>query len=338
MVKEVIFMPQLIKTYMDKIQIGAEQSYKNLAVFPVLSDYVIPFDYLTLDEALTEDLIEVVEIDKGGSVPELRVINKSDKMVLILDGEELVGAKQNRIVNTTILIPAKETVVIPVSCVEQGRWSYDTERFHSEERIMAPMMRASKALQVNLSLRQSGEFRSDQGAIWDEISAKASRRKAESESMAMAAIYKKDQSNINDYLQNFAIVDSQIGAIFLINGKVVGMDCFGKPETFAKTFKKIVESYALDAIDWYDEKAESKRSKTTVNNFLKAANDATVETHPAIGLGTDCRLDSNRCTGFALAHERQVLHLSVFARESEGKKMKSSSRMQRFSSRRRSRI
>jgi hypothetical protein len=174
MEKEVIFMPQLIKDYIDRIEIGAEQSYKNLAVFPVVSDYVIPFDYLTLDEALKEDLIEVVEIDKGGSVPELRVINKSDKMVLILDGEELVGAKQNRIVNTTILIPEMETVVIPVSCVEEGRWSYDTERFHSEERIMAPMMRAAKVSQVNFSLRQSGDFRSDQGAIWNEISAKLS--------------------------------------------------------------------------------------------------------------------------------------------------------------------
>ena len=85
-------MSEILKNYLNKIQIGAEQAYKNLAIFPVLSDYVIPFDYLTLDEALSEDLIEIVEIDEGGSVPELRLNNKSDKMVLILDGEELVGA------------------------------------------------------------------------------------------------------------------------------------------------------------------------------------------------------------------------------------------------------
>ena len=72
-------MPELIKNFMDRIQIGAEQSYKNLAVFPVVSDYVIPFDYLTLDEALTKGLMEIVEIDKGGSVPDLKVINKSEK-------------------------------------------------------------------------------------------------------------------------------------------------------------------------------------------------------------------------------------------------------------------
>ena len=156
--------------------------------------------------------------------------------------------------------------------------------------------------------------------------------------MAMAEIYKKDQSNIHDYLENFAMVDSQIGAIFLINGKVVGMDCFGKAETFEKTFKKIVESYALDAIDWYDEKVESKSSKTKVNNFLKIANDTQIETHPSVGLGTDCRLESKKCTGFALSHEEQVLHLSVFAREAEGNKTKPSSRMQRFSRRRSTRM
>jgi hypothetical protein len=327
-------MTEIVKNYIDQIQIGAEQSYKNLAIFPVLSDHFIPFDYLTLDEALSKNLIEVVEIDEGGSVPELKVINKSERMVLILDGEELVGAKQNRIVNTTILIPAKETVVIPVSCVEEGRWSYDTERFHSEERIMAPMMRAMKTQQVNYSVRQSGNFRSDQGAIWNEISAKVTRRQAESDSMAMAEIYKKERPAIDDYLENFVMVESQIGAIFLINGKVVGMDCFGKTETFEKTFKKIVESYALDAIDWYDEKVGSKSSKTKVNNFLKTANDARVEIHPSVGLGTDCRLDSNKCTGFALSHEDQVLHLSVFAREAEGQKPKQSSRIQRFSSQR----
>ena len=201
----------------------------------MLSDYVIPFDYLTLDEALSKNLIEVVEIDEGGSVPELKVINKS-------------------------------------------------------------------------------------------------------EIMAMAEIYRKERPAIDDYLENFAMVDSQIGAIFLINGKVVGMDCFGKAETFEKTFKKILESYALDAIDWYDSKVDSKKSKAKVNNFLKTANDAQVETHPSVGLGTDCRLDSSKCTGFSLSHEDQVLHLSVFAREAEDKKPKPSSRMQQFSSRRSSRM
>jgi ARG and Rhodanese-Phosphatase-superfamily-associated Protein domain len=64
-------MTELIKNYIEKIQIGKGQSYKNLTLYPLLSDEVIPFDYLTLDEGLSKNLIEVVEVDQHGSVPEL---------------------------------------------------------------------------------------------------------------------------------------------------------------------------------------------------------------------------------------------------------------------------
>jgi hypothetical protein len=83
---------EILKDYIGKIRTGGHQAFRNVAMFPITSDEVIPFDYLTLDEALAKDLIEVVEIDEEGAVPWLRVVNRSDKMVLILDGEELVGA------------------------------------------------------------------------------------------------------------------------------------------------------------------------------------------------------------------------------------------------------
>lgn len=92
-----------------------------MALYPLLSTHALDLEYLLLDEALADGSIEVEEVDNSGSVPELKVINNSPQMVLILDGEELVGAKQNRIINTTILIQGKSTTVIPVSCVEQGR-------------------------------------------------------------------------------------------------------------------------------------------------------------------------------------------------------------------------
>ena len=109
--------------------------------------------------------VEVTEVSEEGAVLDLKVVNKSPGMVLILDGEELVGAKQNRIVNTTILIAEDTTMVIPVSCVEQGRWSYDSPRFASREPILPNRIRAQKAQQVQYSLRQSREFRANQGAI-----------------------------------------------------------------------------------------------------------------------------------------------------------------------------
>ena len=84
-------MQTVIQAYLDEAKIGRKQSYQNLALFPLLSGYVTDVEYLTLDEALVEDLIEVMEKDEAGSVPELKVLNKSPKMILILDGEELVG-------------------------------------------------------------------------------------------------------------------------------------------------------------------------------------------------------------------------------------------------------
>jgi len=330
-------MENIIKNYLEQLKVGRKQSYKNLALYPLLSTYSLDLEYLLLDEALNENLIEIVEKDSGGSVPELRVMNKSPKMILILDGEELVGAKQNRIVNTTILIQRHSTVVIPVSCVEHGRWSYDSPRFHSKERMMSSNLRAMKSEQVNYSRKSSGDFRSDQSAIWDSIAEKSARMGAPSPTGAMAAMYDKERPSIDEYVQPFHLIDSQIGAVFMINGKVVGTDAFGKPETFSKVFKKLLESYALDAIDWYDPQQEQKALRSEVTKFQKAVLASHVESGPSVGLGIDFRLESKKITGFALAHDGQVLHISIFKRANEGKGNNQESRMRRFAERRRNR-
>jgi len=295
------------------------------------------FDYMTLDETLAGGLIEVTEVSQEGAVPELKVVNKAPRMVLILDGEELVGAKQNRIVNTTILIQAKSTTVIPVSCVEQGRWHYRSPSFSSEERIMSPALRAINTKHVRCALRDTGTFRSDQGRIWDELSEKARRLAAKSPTMAMADIYEKERSSLSDYVKHFRPAEMQVGAVFLINGKVVGLDSFGKPETLAKVFRKLVESYALDAVDWAEPGSEEMHSGADVRTFLQAARTASVETHSSVGLGTDCRMESERLIGFALVHEEQIFHLSIFSRDKPEPEVRSGSRVERFSSRRRNR-
>jgi hypothetical protein len=336
--KGVINMQESIKYYLEQVKIGRQQSYKNMALFPLLSAYSLDLDYLLLDEALADGVIEIVEAVKEGAVPELKVINKSSRMVLILDGEELVGAKQNRIVNTTILVQANDAIIIPVSCVEMGRWSYNSPKFHSEHRIMSSGLRAMKLEQIQSSLRSIGNYRSDQGAIWDEISQKASRRIAQSPSMAMSRIYEKDWPSIQEYAGHFKLIDSQVGAVFMINGKVVGMDSFGKAESFAKVFRKLVESYALDAIDWFDPEKGYKPLKRGVTGFIRDALASQTEFRPSVGLGTDLRMESKKITGFALVLDDKIIHLSVFSRPDEGKQDISTSRMQRYSRRMRNRV
>ena len=146
-------MNEMLNNYLGKVKIGSKQSHKNLEVFPLLFTNGGALDYMLLDEALDENSIDIIEVDEGGSVPDLKVKNKSGKMLLLIDGEEVVGAKQNRIINTTILVAASTTVTIPVSCVEQGRWDYKSDKFYSEERLMSSSMRAQKSGQVQRSLR-----------------------------------------------------------------------------------------------------------------------------------------------------------------------------------------
>jgi len=154
---------------------------------------------------------------------------------------------------------------------------------------------------------------------------------------AMAAIYDKEMPSIEKYVKHFRLIDSQVGAIFMINGKVVGLDAFGKPGTFSEVFKKLLESYTLDAIDWYDSDKEHKALKSEVTKFQKSALSAKAETRPSVGLGTDYRLESRKITGFALALDEQLLHISIFARADGQNHRKQASRMERYTQRRRNR-
>jgi hypothetical protein len=326
-------MDKSIQGYLGSLQIGEVQQFKNLAMVPVVSDYDDGLGYITLGEALGVGLIEIREVSEGGSVPELRVVNRAGKMVLILDGEELVGAKQNRIVNTTILVAAGAEIVIPVSCVEQGRWTYKSDVFSSKQRVMSPSIRQVKARDVNASLRSTGQYRSDQSAIWQEVAGLASRRGAVSESMDMDLVFDKEAPVIKEYLECFVLVDRGVGAVFLVNGKVVGIDAFGKAATFSLVFKNLLESYAMDAVDRFEKEIEVGAGKKAASEVFAAASAAKAESRPSVGLGMDLRFESDKLVGFALAHEGGIVHICLFPnagnRTTEG-----STRMARHSTRR----
>ena len=85
--------------------------------------------------------MEITEVSQGGSVPDLKLINRSARKLLVVDGEEPVGAKQNWIVNATFLIAGMTKIIIPVNCVEQGRGFYCYQKFVSGEKLLPPSVR-----------------------------------------------------------------------------------------------------------------------------------------------------------------------------------------------------
>lgn len=72
-----------------------------------------------------------------------------------------------------------------------------------------------------------------------------------------------------------------------------------------------------------------------MEKVIKGSQKASVESRPSVGLGTDFRMESEDLTGFALALDDQMLHLSIFVQKKGGNGDRYSSRMQRFSNRRR---
>jgi hypothetical protein len=122
-----------------------------------------------------------------------------------------------------------------------------------------------------------------------------------------------------------------VGAIFLIDDQVVGMDSFGKPETFSKFFKKLLESYALDAIDQYTPQDEGKVLKSQVTDLIKSARSSEIEIRPSVGLGEDLLLESRKLNGFALGFQNGILHQAIFARANSGNSIGKYSKMYGFS-------
>lgn len=315
-------MKKIVFDYLNHLTLDEKQSYKNMAVFPLLCEKETACDYLLLDEALDTDLIVITEVDESGAVPELKVENKSEKNLLILDGEELVGAKQNRIVNVTILIAAHTTLTIPVTCVEQGRWSYQSQRFMSKERVMPPRMRMKKNAAVYKSLMNDKSFAADQGETWEMIDEKLTEHYIDSPTAAMGDIYDQEQNFIEDYMKHFTVKDKQAGMMVMINNEIVGCDCFGKHDTLEKTFSKLVKSYVLDALDADGNKKKVVSSPKKASSFMDDVRKCLVNERASISLGTDLRLVSQKVIGSALSVDDEILHLTAFAKDEKDTKKK----------------
>jgi hypothetical protein len=268
--------------------------------------------YLTADDAMAKGLFSVSEVSEAGSVPELEVRNRGPLPVLLLDGEELVGAKQNRIVNLTILVAAQSTLVIPVSCVEAGRWHHRSRSFTTSPRTHYAAARAAKAEQVSASMRETGSRRSDQSAIWADIADKSARLAVSSPTCAMADMFEQFDDDVESYVEAMTGIPGQVGAIFALDGRVRGLECFDAEATFRQALPKLVRSYALDAIETPRAAPRHARSEEALA-LAEAVAAAETAALPAVGLGEDVRFTREGISGGALVADGRVVHLAAFA-------------------------
>lgn len=300
----------VIAERLSRVVVGNPIQYLNLTLFPLIAKGSAQPGYRLLDDALNLGSARVTEVSEAGSVPQLRFENRGDLPVLLLDGEELVGAKQNRILNLTILAPAHKTIVIPVSCVEAGRWDAASAEFGSARRAHFAAGRARKAKDVSASMRTRGSRESDQSAVWRDIETRARRMSVASPTRAAAALYEGHRARLDDYRAAFAPQPNQCGALFAVNGSLVGLDLFDSPTTLGAALGTLVESYALDAIDAAD--GSSAAGPDVPSTWLDAIAKADIERFAAVGEGEDWRLVGAGLSGGALVKDGHLIHLCAF--------------------------
>lgn len=304
-------METTVKTKLEGFKFGEIQVHKHVAVIPMIGNGHSGPDYLTMKEAMANHLLTVAEVTEGGTVPELKVINQADKPVLLLDGEELSGAKQNRVLNTTILLREKSETVIPVSCTEHGRWSYSSSHFEESGHIMSAKLRRIKNASVHENLKSMHSYRSDQGAVWDEIAIQACVNEVSSSTGAMKDILEAKQENMDAFLEHLPIVADQTGILVLVNGEVIGLDMVSRAAAFRVLYPKLIRSYVMDALTEKPVKGK-EASQGKADAFLKKAIECIENPFDSVGYGSDYRYEGKRIVGSALIHENTVIHMAFF--------------------------
>src|SRR5687768_15703769 len=100
-----------IEALKGRLTVGKPIVRHNLTIFPLMDATALAVaDYLPFGLAQKAGHVRITEVSVSGSVPTLSV-QTGGVAVLLLDGEELIGAKQNRIVNLTILAAAKTSEI-----------------------------------------------------------------------------------------------------------------------------------------------------------------------------------------------------------------------------------
>jgi len=112
----------------------------------------------------------ISELTASGSVGQLTALNQTDDYLLLTDADVLTGAKQNRVVNRSMLLAPSAKTVIEVSCVERLRWNYRSSSFSTPGSVADPNLRCRKAGTFT-RMKPEGEvhFRNTQGEVWDHV-------------------------------------------------------------------------------------------------------------------------------------------------------------------------
>jgi hypothetical protein len=308
-------LPEEAQLFVAQLETGRPVTYRNLTVVPVFyrkghgeREYPDPESYLTLDQALEQGVLDIREKD-GGDVPWVVVRNRSDKRILVMGGEILSGCKQDRIVAQDVLIaPRRKRLLLPVYCVEAGRWHHVSGEFKSEKNLGTYSMRAAA----------QGSTGNNQSEVWNKVAESNRRLGISSETEAYQDAFRSDEvaGLVTEVEKKFKdlplLAKGTTGIIVASGGRIIGADVFVSPELFQAMWPKIVKA-CVAAVNGYDQ--EAALSAKQAEQFLNALQWMRYQRRPGVDLGFEYFGELKDFTVNTLVYEDTMFHLGAVAHD-----------------------
>ena len=302
-------MGEELKVLLGKVHPGNPILMGEISIVPLIGDCAGPAADL-LEEALEAGTAIVEEVGEAGVVQQVKVSYTGPGVLLLVDGEEIVGAKQNRVLNASFLVPAGPPVIIPVSCVEQGRWRYTSDKFSSSGRTLSSRARSEKLRRVHHSVITSHTYDADQGAVWSDVDGILERTHTCSSSRAYSDAAEARAGSIEVQLDQLTPATDQQGLAVVHGGKVLSMDLFGSPDLYQRAWRKVARGILFEAFEPACQRGDARQS---VQEALKVAAGVTLVRTKAPGVGETLHGEGAGIVLGAVAHLGAVYHLELAA-------------------------
>jgi len=298
---------------MRDIHIGDPVFQRNLLLFPIYGGNGKNGNYeriRTIEEAEREGFGRFEEFESA-DVSKIIFRNSGNYPVFAIDGEEVVGALQNRVINTSFFSEPNTIIEVPVSCVEEGRWKGD-KSFTASGIALYPSLRAILLKTTNKNLSKYKTYLSEQRIVWESVRSTLSFLRVSSKTLSIHDAFKGYESQIEWYLENLDFGEAR-GLIAFAGSKFICMDLFISSSLFKKFMPKILRGYALDALLLRDNPTDLiklKEAKSVIDKIMRIE----MKKYPAVGKGIEFRGEGEGIITRGLKEEenKEFLHLAVF--------------------------
>jgi len=283
-----------------------------ISILEIKTDYCDTLEYISSGKAFKSEFIDVEEVSTSGSVNDLHVTNKSDKYIFFMDGDVLVGAKQNRVINTSVLLSPNMNKNISVSCIESGRWHFKTKKFSKPDYIIASKMRMEKKKQVYDSLEKHETHYADQRKIWNRVSDYEKENNMFSSTSDFNEILFERRNEMNKVFQDFIPNPEANGLVLFLGNNLSTIEIFNRKDIYTEYFPQIINSVLMEKISVKNtvEKLNREESIMKLEEKMNRLNTLELKEFPGLGVGKEKRIKAEDFDLYELEFEEKKVHFS----------------------------